>query len=65
MRRNKYYELYTKEEIPDYHTMVAVNCSSAYLVTCDTRMSKVCKRMNPEMWRKCPKQTGIVYKHKE
>lgn len=62
--RNRFYRLFTEEEIPDYHTRVAVNCFFADLVTCDERMSKKCRSMNPEMWRKCPRQSKIVYKHK-
>ena len=56
--------LFTEWEIPDYHTMVAVNCFNAK-IPCDSRMSSKCRNMNPEMWRKCPRQTKIAYKHKE
>lgn len=63
--KNKFYNLFTKEEIPDYHTMIAVNCFIADLKPCDDRMSKKCRSINPDMWRKCPKQTNMVYKHKE
>lgn len=55
---------FTEKDIKDYRTMVAVNCFYAD-IKCDERMSRKCKIMNPEMWRKCPKQTKIVYKHKE
>lgn len=56
--------LFTEEEIPNYHTRVAVNCFNAEM-PCDNRMSSKCRNMNPEMWRKCPQQTKIAYKHKE
>jgi len=65
MRANRFYKLFTEAEISDYHTRVAVNCFNADLKPCDERMSKKCKYMNPDMWRKCPKQTKIIYKHKE
>jgi hypothetical protein len=55
---------FTEKEIPDYYTRVAVNCFNAELL-CDDRMSNKCRAINPEMWRKCPKQTKRVYKHKE
>lgn len=57
-------KLFTTEEILDYHTRVAVNCFNAEL-PCDKRMSNKCRSMNPEMWKKCPKQTKKVYTHKE
>lgn len=55
---------FTEKDIQDYRTMVAVNCFYAEL-SCDERMSKKCKNMNPDMWRKCPRQTKIVYRYKE
>jgi len=58
MKKNKYYELFTEEDISDYHLRIALNCFNATLVQCDEKMSNKCKSMNPEMWHKCPKQTG-------
>jgi len=55
---------FTESDIIDYHTRVAVNCFYAEL-PCNDRMSKKCRVMNPEMWRKCPQQTKKVYKFKE
>lgn len=55
---------FTEADIPDYHTRVAVNCFNAD-VSCNMRLSKKCRIINPEMWRKCPKQTQRVYRHKE
>lgn len=55
---------FTEDDIRDYHTRVAANCFYAEQ-SCDNRMSRKCRTMSPEMWRKCPKQTNIVYKHKE
>lgn len=55
---------FTESDISDYRTLVAVNCFYAEM-KCDERMYKKCRVMNPEMWRKCPKQTKKVYRHKE
>jgi hypothetical protein len=52
--------IFTKEDIPDYHTLVAVNCFYADY-PCDERLSKKCRAINPDMWRKCPKQTNKIY----
>jgi len=56
--------LFTREEIPDYHTRVAVNCFYAEY-RCDERLSRKCRAINPDMWRKCPRQTKRAYTHKE
>lgn len=57
-------KLFTEDEIPDYHTRVAVNCFNAEF-PCDERLLKKCRAINPDMWRKCPKQTNKIYTHKE
>ena len=60
--RNRFYKLFTKEEIPDSDTRRAVNCFYANLVACDYRLDKKCQKLCHELWIKCPKQTGIRYK---
>jgi hypothetical protein len=54
MRENKYYNLATKDEIPDDNTRLALNCYNASLVKCDERLSHKCKEMDYKLWLECP-----------
>ena len=62
MSRNRFYNLFTKKEIPNEEERRAVNCYYASLIPCDKRMERKCRREFFRLWRKCPKQTGKRYK---
>ena len=62
MRKNKYYTLFTKEDIPNDEERVAVNCYYAVLVPCNEKRARRCRNDSFRMWRNCPKQTGKRYR---
>jgi len=62
MRKNSFYNLFTKDDIPDEEERRAVNCYYADLVVCDKRIANMCRRESYRLWRKCPKQTKIMYR---
>jgi len=54
MRRNRFYNLFTKEE----EERRAVNCYYADLIICDKRVASRCRQESYRLWRKCPKHRG-------
>ncbi len=65
MRKNRYYTLVTKEEIPNEEERRAVNCYFADLTICDKRVAGRCRQESYRLWRWCPKQTKKIYNKKE
>jgi len=63
--KNRFYKLFTKEEIPNSNERRAVNCFYADMVKCNERIEKRCKRELYGLWINCPKQTGKRYKGEE
>lgn len=53
-------KFFSAKEIPNSELRLAVNCWLAEH-KCDKRLSAKCKESMPNVWRKCPKQTGKEY----
>jgi hypothetical protein len=62
MGLNRYYKLFTKQEIPNDEERRAVNCYYATLVPCNEKFARKCRQESYRLWRNCPKQTGKRYK---